>query len=218
MPCDSSESHAAHIDLHRLFTACQTLNISATVKKVARGGEGNTEEERKMWVRKWLIVKYCEFEKVRWGKLLNEQKLKRERRRRKRRGNQKGCCKRTHVLPGDLYPKEILWSLLCLCVCVGMCVCVNSRWCLYELSQLIYDGSPLTVTEMENMLTTQCFSVQLTFKFLRWSVCLHTQNEQIASSLVSIHTLKNSLDKYTNKTVHLKRRVLATRYSWWWAI
>lgn len=41
MLCDSAESHPVHIDLHRLFTARQTLNISATVKRVARGGGGN---------------------------------------------------------------------------------------------------------------------------------------------------------------------------------
>ena len=46
MSCDSSERCAAHIDLHRLFTPCQTLNISATVIEVTRGGERNTERER----------------------------------------------------------------------------------------------------------------------------------------------------------------------------
>lgn len=107
MPCDSSESHAAHIDLHRLFTARQTLNISASGKKVARGGE---KDMRKEMVKSEV--------KGRWDKLLDVHKLRREEEKRKRGGKPEGCCKRAHVLPGDVHPKEIPWSLLCLRVCV----------------------------------------------------------------------------------------------------
>lgn len=51
----TAQSRAAHIDLHKLFTACQTLNISVTVKEVARGGLGYTEGERKIRVSRGLI-------------------------------------------------------------------------------------------------------------------------------------------------------------------
>lgn len=52
MLCDSAESHPVHIDLHRLFTARQTLNISATVKRVARGGNEMQKGEVRRRVRK----------------------------------------------------------------------------------------------------------------------------------------------------------------------
>lgn len=162
MLCDSTESHPAHIDLHRLFTVRQTLNISATVKRVARGGGGWNAEGRSKETGKKRVNK---------GSGVN---MKRQLRQTpdwahvdgnvegERRGKQEGCCNRTHVLPGDSYPQGKLWSSLqhvCVYVCARVCAPqqVASVW---TITQFIYDGSPLTVTDTENnLLTTLSFSV-----------------------------------------------------------
>lgn len=145
MPCDSSESRAAHIDLHRLFYCMSNAEYICRCKDGSPGwvGGGGSQKGRERCgrVKKWLRVEYCELGKAGETNSWMSACWKEKNGDGEGRGKQEGCCKRTHVLPGDLHPKEILWSLL-LFVCLLVCECVNSRWCLYELSHSLFMMAP----------------------------------------------------------------------------
>lgn len=184
MLCDSAESHPVHIDLHRLFTARQTLNISATVKRVARGGggewnaEGRSKETSKKRVNKGsgVNMKRQVRQTPDWAHVDAEEEGGEKNVERERRGKQEGCCNRTHVLPGDSYPQWKLWSSLqhvCACVCVRAC---HSRWRLYELSHSLFMTAPRWQSQTQRTTCLQLWASQFRHrKVTRFFILLDKQ-------------------------------------------
>lgn len=137
MPCDSSESDAAHIDLHRLFTACQILNISAAVKKVAWGsrkcrrGEWNSGED--------MVNKEVErIWKGRWDNSRMSISWKEKNGEGKEEENRKDVATE-HTSSQETYTLKEYCDHCCVCVCV--CAC-HSRRRLYELSHSLFMMAP----------------------------------------------------------------------------
>lgn len=104
-------------------------------------GEGNTEEERKIWVRKWLIVLYCEFQKAGETNSLMSESWKEKNREGKEAVNRKDVA-REHMSSQETYTLRKYYDRCYVCVSVCVCACVNSRWCQYELSHSLFTMTP----------------------------------------------------------------------------
>lgn len=114
-------------------------NIEGQKKKIKEGV--NTEVQ---WI--WTD---------RQTKLLSERKLKGE--KEKEEENRKDVATE-HMSSQETCTFRECYDHCCVCACVGVRVCVSQYVVsVWTITQFIYDGSPLTVAVMENLLTTLTF-------------------------------------------------------------